>query len=136
LVQAAATKKKPINGLETAAFQGKALEAKPLDQQAKELYETAKDPQKAEDDLKKLIEAYKSQDLEKLNQIASEQEKKDPAYITQLLDDRNKAWIPKLETFMKDKPSFIAVGAGHLAGKIGVINLLRAAGYQVTAVKL
>ncbi|MBA2334195.1 MAG: TraB/GumN family protein [Blastocatellia bacterium] len=34
------------------------------------------------------------------------------------------------------KPTFIAVGAGHLGGKNGVIRLLRARGYKLTPIKL
>ena len=35
---------------------------------------------------------------------------------------------------MAVKPTFFAVGAGHLGGSFGVINLLREAGYTVNAV--
>jgi hypothetical protein len=136
LVKTAGTSKKPIVGLETAAFQGKALEAKPIDKQAQDLYEMSLDPQKSEDDLKKLIDAYRTQNLEKLNQISEAEEKKDPAYIEKLLDERNKDWIPKIESYIKATPSFIAVGAGHLGGKNGAISLLRARGYTVTAIRL
>jgi uncharacterized protein YbaP (TraB family) len=53
-----------------------------------------------------------------------------------LLDDRNKDWIPKIEKAIGEKSSFIAVGGGHLGGKNGVVNLLRAKGYKVEAIKL
>jgi uncharacterized protein YbaP (TraB family) len=36
---------------------------------------------------------------------------------------------------MKQQASFVAVGAGHLAGEQGVLNLLEKQGYQVEAVK-
>jgi uncharacterized protein YbaP (TraB family) len=49
-----------------------------------------------------------------------------------LLKARNQDWVPKIEA-MLDEPGtvLIAVGAGHLAGKDSVINLLRAEGYEV-----
>lgn len=49
-----------------------------------------------------------------------------------LLKARNKDWVPKIEA-MLDEPGtvLIAVGAGHLAGKDSVIQLLRADGYEV-----
>jgi uncharacterized protein YbaP (TraB family) len=40
-----------------------------------------------------------------------------------------------MEEAMKAQPAFFAVGAGHLAGDKGVINLLRKQGYTVTPVK-
>jgi uncharacterized protein YbaP (TraB family) len=83
-----------------------------------------------------MIAAYKSQDVEKLYLGAVEDEKSDPDFQKKLLDDRNTAWIPKIEAFVKDKPTFIAVGAGHLGGKNGVIQLLRAKGYDVKAIRL
>jgi len=36
---------------------------------------------------------------------------------------------------MEQRPVFFAVGAGHLLGENGIIQLLRNAGYRVEAVK-
>jgi len=51
-----------------------------------------------------------------------------------LLTNRNKAWIPLILKYIFEKPSFIAVGAAHLAGENGVIELLRQQGFTVTPV--
>jgi uncharacterized protein YbaP (TraB family) len=40
-----------------------------------------------------------------------------------------------LENLLPEKGLVIAVGAGHLPGKKGVINLLREAGYKVEPVR-
>jgi uncharacterized protein len=135
-VKLAADKKKPIIGLETVEFQSKALESSPLEKQAESLVEMANDPRKAEDELKKLITAYKEQNIEKLHSLAVEQDKADVNFEKSLLDDRNAAWIPKIENNIKTTASFIAVGAGHLGGTKGVVYLLRAKGYKVTPIKL
>jgi uncharacterized protein YbaP (TraB family) len=50
------------------------------------------------------------------------------------LDNRNKRWIPKLVQLMNTKTIFIAVGAGHLAGENGLIQLLRNQGYIVSPI--
>jgi uncharacterized protein YbaP (TraB family) len=136
LVKVAGEKKKPIIGLETVEFQSKMLESQPLEKQAESLVKMADDPQKSEDELKKLIATYKEQDIEKLHTLAVEQEKDDIDFQKDLLDDRNAAWIPKIESNIKTTPSFIAVGAGHLGGPKGVISLLRAKGYKVTPIRL
>lgn len=54
------------------------------------------------------------------------------AIYNALLKSRNEDWVPKIEA-MLDEPGtvLIAVGAGHLAGKDSVIQLLRADGYEV-----
>ncbi|PWT96038.1 MAG: TraB/GumN family protein [Bacteroidetes bacterium] len=51
-----------------------------------------------------------------------------------LLYNRNRNWIPVMKNAMKSGPIFFAVGAGHLGGPKGVINLLKAEGFTVKAV--
>jgi hypothetical protein len=41
-----------------------------------------------------------------------------------------------MEELMKDNRVFFAVGAAHLGGKEGVLELLRKEGYNVTSIKL
>lgn len=134
--ETAAEKKKSIIGLETAQSQFDALNKTPVKEQVKKLYEMALDPNKSFADFKKLVEIYKMQDSDALYNEMSAQMSKDKTFQTTLLDDRNVAWIPKLEKEMKERSSFIAVGGGHLGGKKGVINLLKAKGYKITAIKL
>jgi uncharacterized protein len=136
LMQSAVAKKRPVVGLETVESQVKVIDSKPIQEQAKELYEMAADPQKSINELKKLMAAYKTRDPEKLIDITNDQLKSDKAFHARLLDERNTAWIPRLESAFRERPTFVAVGAGHLGGKNGVIRLLRAKGYQVTPVKL
>ncbi len=138
-MQAAAAKKKPIVGLETVAFQSEVVGKMPLEQQVKRLYKIALDPQRSVDSLKKLLEIYKTQDANKLyNELERQSAESDEGkeFARDLIDDRNKSWIPKIEKIIKEKPSFIAVGGGHLGGKAGVIKLLKAKGYIVQPVKL
>ena len=49
-----------------------------------------------------------------------------------LLQQRNVAWMPKLEGQIRQGPTVIAVGAAHLYGGSGLIVLLRERGYKVT----
>ena len=48
-----------------------------------------------------------------------------------LLDNRNRNWVEQLSKIMPKTSVFVAVGAGHLPGEMGVIELLRKAGYTV-----
>ena len=52
-----------------------------------------------------------------------------------LLTNRNKNWVKKIKPIMDSKNLFIAVGAGHLGGEQGLIDLLRKEGYEVEGVK-
>ena len=51
------------------------------------------------------------------------------------LEQRNRQWVDKLPELMRANPCFIAVGAMHLPGETGVIELLKKRGYKVKAVK-
>ncbi len=52
-------------------------------------------------------------------------------YEDLLLNNRNKNWVKQLKEIMKKQSVFVAVGAGHLVGDFGLINLLKRAGYKV-----
>ncbi len=78
----------------------------------------------------RMISLYKDQNLEDLVAMMSEYEEVSNVQA-ELLDDRNERWIPKIILQAKEEPTFVAVGAAHLFGKKGVIQLLRKEGYTV-----
>ncbi len=53
-----------------------------------------------------------------------------------MITDRNIRWIPKFATLINDRPTFFAVGAGHLVGPEGLLALLEAEGFTVTPIKV
>jgi uncharacterized protein YbaP (TraB family) len=68
-----------------------------------------------------LLTAWAKADLAKLAAL----EDMDPKDRVLLLDNRNAAWMPKIEAMLTDsKTYFITVGAAHLAGPKSVIDLL------------
>jgi uncharacterized protein YbaP (TraB family) len=49
-----------------------------------------------------------------------------------LIDDRNVRMAQKIDSYLKSKGSyFVIVGAGHLVGKKGILELLRRKGYNI-----
>jgi uncharacterized protein YbaP (TraB family) len=132
----AADNKMPVEGLETAASEFEALDSQPLEKQGAALYKLALEPEKFFADTKKLYETYKLQNSDALYKIAESQMVDDREFQTRLLDERNRQWIPQIERLAAENPVFIAVGGAHLGGKNGVINLLRARGYTLKAIKL
>ncbi len=52
-----------------------------------------------------------------------------------ILKGRNLKWMQKIPSLIKDKSTFIAVGAMHLVGETGLIHQLRELGYTVEPVK-
>jgi hypothetical protein len=81
--------------------------------------------------LKSLIEAWRLGDTEALNRLAVEPMKKDPRTMNAMLNDRNKNWIPIIEEmFLDDNKELVMVGAAHIVGEVGLINLLLKKGLQ------
>ena len=48
-----------------------------------------------------------------------------------MLDARNLNWINKIDGLISTKKCFVIVGALHLYGENGLINLLKKRGYKV-----
>ncbi len=77
-------------------------------------------------------EVYKTGDLGRLYELAL---KDTPRELKQtMFTDRNRRWIPKLEIAIASGKTFVAVGAGHLPGDDGLVNLLGKDGYKVERV--
>ncbi len=95
------------------------------------LLATGRDPQQHHDANKEANLKVKKGELDK---IIAETESMG-AFENLLLGNRNQNWIPKIQQITTEKPTFFAVGAGHLGGKKGVIALLKEAGFTVKAIK-
>jgi uncharacterized protein YbaP (TraB family) len=130
---------KKVGGLETIDFQMKMLFKKPLARQAQDficLVDNEDFNIKCIDMVLKgyfeqnLTDIQKALDL-KLNNSCDDT----PEEKADLIDNRNADWVTKMPTIMESQPTFFAVGAAHLVGEKGVLNLLRKAGYQVEGVK-
>lgn len=57
------------------------------------------------------------------------------AMMVELLDVRNRAWMPRLTAEVSRGDAFVAVGALHLPGEVGVIELLRQQGFTVQRIE-
>ena len=133
-VQEAAKRELEVSGLETVAFQVGLFDDIPRKDQVSWLVETISEKEDTLEEFNRMVAAYKKQDLHALFEIILQNDQF-TAYADPLLYQRNKDWIGKIEALVKDKPTFIAVGAGHLGSKKGVVSLLRKEGYKVSPVK-
>lgn len=123
---------KEIKGLETAAFQASVLDKIPYASQAKELLYSIDSVKNTQTETDEMIDLYKEQDLDKLLTFSLKTEGGTSSEIQDvMINDRNKNWIEKFPAITKDKSILIAVGAGHLGGKEGLLNLLKQKGYNI-----
>ena len=122
---------KPVSGLETIEYQMSVFDSIPLDTQASMLLETIKSSDTEDDAFKEMIQMYVDQKINDMVSFVSDDEMGIAGFEDVLLYTRNKNWIPVMEDKMKSQRYFFAVGAGHLAGKDGVIDLLKKTGYTL-----
>lgn len=132
LAEKAKAKSNSIVGLETVAEQMEAMESIPTDSIINQMIRIAKGEKSDNADLANLINAYKKQDLNALNKLIVKGSSEMGMNGAILIDNRNKKWIAPMSKMMVEKPTFFAVGAGHV---YGLIQLLRDAGYTVEAVQ-
>lgn len=78
-----------------------------------------------------MIKNYTTEDITGLYAMTTEKELMSANTKKILLDNRNINWLKIMPEMMQKESVFFAVGAAHLAGDLGVINLLKKAGYTV-----
>ena len=131
IMKAVKKQKKEISGLETIEFQASIFDSIPYSQQARELLQAIDSSGKEDTVTAKMLEVYRSQDLDAIEKLTMMEEGGLGSYMELFLYGRNKKWIPEMEKAMKNGTILFAVGAAHLPGNEGVINLLRKAGYTL-----
>lgn len=125
---------KPIEGLESMEFQLGVFDTLPESEQIKFLVETAKLIDDAGSNMDKMVELWAAPDPDRLGQLMNEGLTSRMLYDA-LLTKRNANWAKWISAQM-EKPgvSFVAVGAGHLAGPTSVQTLLPAYGLTASRV--
>jgi len=138
LMERAKEQEKPMGGLETAEYQMSMFDSIPYEAQAKMLLESIVSPdttQSAEGEMEKMVRLYKTQDINGMIAMFDEDTEGIGKYEEFLLLNRNRNWIPVMRGMMSKQPTFFGVGAGHLAGEEGVVNLLKKAGFTLSPIK-
>ncbi len=131
LVKIAKEDKKEIQGLETMQFQASVFDSIPYKWQAQELLKNIDSFSVNKNEFETMLGFYKNQQMDSIKSMLGKSEFGSDKYDNLLLNDRNKKWVKKLDSIMKNESVFVAVGAGHLVGDVGLINLLKKQGYKV-----
>lgn len=127
---------KKMNSFETADFQMGILMGEPLAEQAQALLKIVKNIDRSKEVALNMAVNYNKQDIEALYQMFFDEEfGTTPKQLNVILFNRNRNWAATLKEAMKERSTFVVVGAGHLAGEQGLLELLRKDGFTVEAVK-
>jgi uncharacterized protein YbaP (TraB family) len=132
LTAMAKAQNKTISGLETIDSQGNVIEKS---YSLTEILRQIKLKSEYGQVLTDMTHYYKEENLPEFYKTLKDKRFMDANAENLMLTERNKAWAKKIPAIVKKESTFFAVGAGHLYGKTGMIELLRQLGYKVTPVK-
>jgi len=125
-----------ILGLETVEEQLSFFDSIGWESQIDLIMNTLKNKKTAKEDFLNLQALYLSQNLEKINEEVLKDEVDIANFNSVFIVKRNKNWVLKLNEKLRSNTLFIAVGAAHLGGKDGLIQLLINAGFQLSPIAL
>jgi uncharacterized protein YbaP (TraB family) len=135
----AKSQKKEILQLETADFQIKLLSDFSEDLQDKLLLSTLVGAGEMEKEAQVLVDAWQNGDEQAMNEAITKNERECPELEPvqrKILYERNGPMTDKIEGYLKSGGTyFVVVGAGHLVGDKGIIELLRKRKYKVEQIK-
>lgn len=124
--------KMSVLGLETIEVQMQTINSMTVEDSYKQLM---RDLGTEMTEFRRLFTEYKKENLTSLLDMMAKSDADTPGFTEAFLNVRNRNWIPVIENLIKDKSAFIAVGAAHLPGDEGVINLLKKQGYELKAIR-
>ena len=136
--QAAAAGKR-MYGLETIAEQVGALETMSQELQITMLRDAVAQHHQLEQIIEQLINAYLRRDLKALESISNAamqngDDRVAEMFNTEVVERRNYRMLERMQPRLREGNAFVAVGALHLPGDKGLLNLLRNKGYRVSPV--
>ena len=131
---------KSVAGLETVDFQIETLyKGTTIERQKQQLLCMVDNDEYYALQMKELSAAFFAQDIRALWDVTEEKMGNlcdtTPQEEEALIYGRNAAWAEKMPAMMGEASTLFVVGAAHLPGEKGVLELLKAKGYTIEAVK-
>jgi len=121
-----------LSMLETAVEQIDYLAGLPLDVQVSQLQQTLTEGDAELREVREIAAAWRAGDTASIERLLLKGMKESPAYYQSLVVDRNRRWIPRIESCLSTGSCFIVVGAAHMVGSDGLIAMLKQKGYRIT----
>jgi uncharacterized protein YbaP (TraB family) len=122
-----------VLGLETIQEQVDVINSQPRDSMVSQFRSMLLNYDSSRQSMQHLVDVYNQRNIDSIYAyMKSEDMSQD--FETELLVKRNRKWVPLIVQAMQQKPSFFAVGAGHLGGPEGVVSLLRKQHYLLRPV--
>jgi len=120
-------------GLESFEEEMQGLVGLSAPDQLRLLDQTLEDLKDLKAEMRDVLGAWRAGDATRLAGLLSEEYESFPSLYKPLVTDRNQRWLPQVQALLKEEHnSLVVVGALHLVGKGGLLELLRAQGYRIT----
>lgn len=130
LVQRAQADHKPTAGLETLDEELGGLEALSREDQVRLLDQTMSELKQSQGEAHEVLRAWRAGDAASLAKLLAREYQSFPALYRPLVTERNLHWLPQIERFLReDRNSLVVVGALHLVGDGGLLEMLRKDGF-------
>ncbi len=79
-----------------------------------------------------IVDAWRRGDADTIASRIRDSYRDFPAFRDRLLGNRNRNWVPKIESYLRSGQTyFVVVGAGHMGGHDGLLALLRLRGCKI-----
>jgi uncharacterized protein YbaP (TraB family) len=119
-----------VKGLETIKEQMSVLDQLSVEEQAKMLVEQIQNIEEERKEMHRMANIYASQDLDSIYSFVQTPEM-EGEFGDAMIKDRNIIMANRLEKLILSESVFCAIGAAHLPGDNGVLNLLRNKGFNL-----
>ena len=130
-----ASGRKKIVELESMEYQVDLLASLPESEQESFLLYTTKDLRSIGEQVDALMAAWRTGDADRIESILMRSIENDGRFrmvYKKIMTDRNRNMTKRISTYLKSGGRvFVVVGAGHMVGDAGIIELLRKEGYRV-----
>jgi len=132
LAQRAKQANKPMAGLESAEFQVGIFDQLSPRLQELMLRQSLAEMEQLSKIVDEMVRAWRAGDVAAAERFFMESMKDYPEIREKFIDERNRNWLPQIEKLLRiEEPALVVVGAAHLVGKNGVIELLKGRGYKL-----
>ena len=126
LVRQALADHKLTGGLESIDDELGVFEALSREEQLRFLDMAIADLGDADSDTREVLDAWRHGDSQRLGALLAREYQSFPTLYRALVTERNRRWLPQIEQLLKEKEDcLVVVGALHLIGEGGLLDLLR-----------
>ncbi len=132
LAERAKNSGKPTSGLETLEFQLALLDQLPKRDQEMMLRETVTELDLLDKNIEQIVQSWLKGDSASLETLLMAGMKDYPELHQKMIVDRNRRWLPQIEKIIgQGSGAMVVVGAAHLLGEDGVVQMLKNRGYEL-----